>query len=82
MVDLDSMCRRFLMGEGKTNPTVRGYAESILNIIEMVRPRSQRESRQLSIAKKHLREIVKLNKKLEEKVTILEEKISILEEGK
>ena len=82
MANLDSIIRRFILGEGKAAPTVRGYVESIINIIETIRPGSQRESRQLSIAKEHLREIKKLNRKLEERVNILEEQINILEEGK
>jgi len=82
MANLDSIVRRFILGEGKAAPTVRGYVESVINIIETIRPRSQRESRQLSIAKEHLREIKKINRKLEEQVYTLEEKINILEEGK
>jgi hypothetical protein len=82
MVNLDSITRRFIVGEGKAAPTVRGYVESIINIIETIRPRSQRESRQLSIAKAHLREVKRMNRKLEEKVQMLEEQINILEEGK
>ena len=34
MVDLDSITRRFIVGEGKAAPTVRGYVESIINIID------------------------------------------------
>ena len=82
MANLDSIVRRFLLGEGKSTPTVRGYTESVINILETIRPRSQRESRQISIAKKHLHEINRLNKKLEEKILMLEEQVSILEEGK
>jgi len=82
MANLDSIIRRFILGEGKAAPTVRGYVESVINIIETIRPRSQRESRQLSIVKEHLREIKKINRKLEEQVYMLEEKINVLEEGK
>ena len=69
------------MGEGKTNPTVRAYVETVIGILEQVAPRSQRESRQLSVAKQHLVEIRRLNRKLEERITLLEEQVRILEEG-
>ena len=82
MANLDSIIRRFIMGEGRAAPSVRGYVESVINIIETIRPRSQRESRQISIAKAHLREIKKMNRKLEEKVQMLEEQVKVLEEGK
>jgi len=81
-IDLNKMTRRFLFGESKARPSVRAYAESILNILETFAPRSQRESRQVSIAKQHLNEIKKLNRRLEEKLNLLEEQIKVLEEGK
>ena len=82
MIDLDLMTRRFIIGEGKESPSVRGYVETVLSIIETIRPKSQRETRQLSIVKEHLREIKRINRKLEEKMFRLEEQIKILEEGK
>ena len=75
MANLDSIIRRFILGERKSMPTVRGYVESVVNIVDTIHPRSQRESRQLSIAKEHLREINKINRKLEEKLSSFEEKI-------
>ena len=82
MANLDSIVCRFILGEAKGIPTVRGYVESVISIVESIHPRSQRESRQLSIAKEHLREIKKLNRKLEEKIHLLEEQMNVLEEGK
>ena len=82
MIDLDLITRRFIIGEGKESPSVQGYVETALSIIETIRPKSQRETRQLSIIKEHLREIKRINRKLEEKVFRLEEQIKILEEGK
>jgi len=82
MVDLDLITRRFIMGEGKELPSVRGYVETVLSIIETIHPKSQRETRQLSIVKEHLREIKRINRKLEERMFRLEEQIKILEEGK
>jgi hypothetical protein len=80
--DFDKITRRFLLGEAKTKPSIRAYTESVLNILEQFVSRSQRESRQVSIAKQHLNEIRKLNRRLEEKINLLEEQIKILEEGK
>ena len=82
MIDLDLITRRFIMSEGKEAPSVRGYVESVLSIIETIRPKSQRESRQISVIKEHLREIRRINRKLEERMYTLEEQIKILEEGK
>jgi len=81
-INLDDLTRRFLLGETATRPSVRAYVESVIRIIEEVRPKSQRENRQLSVAKQHLQEIKRLNRKLEEKITLLEEQVKILEEGK
>lgn len=81
-VDLNKLTRRFLLGEAKSRPTVRAYVESVVGILEQFMPKSQRESRQLSVARQHLNEIKKLNRKLEEKITLLEEQVKVLEEGK
>ena len=81
-LNLNDLTRRFLLGESKVVPTVRAYVESIMRIMEEIRPKSQRESRQISVARQHLQEIKKLNRKLEEKITLLEEQVKILEEGK
>lgn len=81
-VDLNRLTKRFLLGEAKSRPSVRAYVESVVNILEHFIPKSQRESRQLSVARQHLNEIKKLNRKLEEKITLLEEQVKVLEEGK
>jgi hypothetical protein len=81
-LDLNSLTRRFLLGEGKQKPTVRAYAESIVRILDEIRPKSQRESRQLSVARQHLLEIKRLNRQLTERISLLEEQVKILEEGK
>jgi len=82
MVDLNYITRRFLLNETPLKPTIKGIAESVYSILEMIRPRTQKESRQISIAKQHIHEIQKLNRRLEEKVRLLEEKVQVLEEGK
>jgi cell shape-determining protein MreC len=81
-VDLNKLTKRFLLGEAKSRPSVRAYVESVVSILEHFIPKSQRESRQLSVARQHLNEIKKLNRKLEEKITLLEEQVKVLEEGK
>jgi len=81
-IDLNNLTRKFLLGETKQRPSIRAYVESIMRIIDEVRPKSQRENRQLSVARQHLQEIKRLNRQLVEKVTLLEEQVKILEEGK
>jgi|TARA_R110000824_G_scaffold170118_1_gene347385 hypothetical protein len=80
-VDLNRLTKRFLLGEAKSRPSVRAYVESVVSILEKFIPRSQRESRQLSVVGQHLNEIKKLNRKLEEKITLLEEQVKLLEES-
>jgi hypothetical protein len=80
-LNLNDLTRRFLLGESTKKPSVRAYVESVIRIIDEVRPKSQRENRQISVAKQHLQEIKRLNRKLEERITLLEEQVKILEEG-
>ena len=81
-VDLRRITRDFLLGEVKSNPTARAYVESVLRILDEVRPKSQRESRQLSVARQNLLEIKRVVRTLENKISLLEEQVRILEEGK
>ena len=80
--DLRKMTRDFLIGEVKSNPTARAYVESVLRILDEVRPKSQRESRQLSVARQNLLEIKRVVRSLENKISLLEEQVRVLEEGK
>lgn len=75
------MTRDFLLGESK-NPSARAYVESVLRILDEVRPKSQKENRQLSVARQHLQEIRRVVNQLENKISLLEEQVKILEEGK
>ena len=81
-VDLRRITRDFLLGEVKSNPTARAYVESVLRILDEVRPKSQRESRQLSVARQNLLEIKRVVRTRENKISLLEEQVRILEEGK
>lgn len=74
-IDLNTLTRRFLLGEQKQAPSIRGYTESIINILEFLNPRTNKESRQISVAQQHLQEIKRLNRKLEMKLSSFEEKI-------
>jgi len=80
-IDLNRLTKRFLLGEERSKPSIRAYAETIIEILEKISPKSQRESRQISVAKQHLLEIRKLNRKLEERISLLEEQVRVLEEG-
>ena len=80
-LNLNDLTRRFLLGETFKRPSVRAYVESVIRIIDEVRPKSQRENRQFSVARQHLQEIKRLNRQLVEKITLLEEQVKILEEG-
>jgi len=80
-LNLNDLTRRFLLDEGTLKPSVRAYVESVIRILDEVRPKSQKENRQMSVAKQHLQETKRLNRKLEERITLLEEQVKILEEG-
>jgi len=80
-IDFRKMTRDFLLGESK-NPSARAYVESVLRILDEVRPKSQKENRQLSVARQHLQEIRRVVNQLENKISLLEEQVKILEEGK
>jgi len=81
-IDFNSITRNFLLGESKAQTTQRGYLESVMKILNEFRPKSQKESRQLEVAKKHLHEVKLMNLRLEKKVQTLEEQVKLLEEGK
>ena len=74
------MTREFLLGEYK-KPTVRSYIQSLEEILDSVKPNSQKNVRKIEIAKQHLREIRTQVRRLQEKVSILEEQVTLLQEG-
>mgnify|MGYP003153062677 CR=1 FL=1 len=81
MIDLNTLTRKFLMGETKL-AGVASYLQNLAEILGHMRPRSQTDSRRVEMAKENLREIKRHVRKLEEKVTLLEEHIGVLEEEK
>ena len=82
MSDLNSITRKFLLGEGYNPPSVRSYVQSLSEILRNLNPKSQTEKRRVEIALEHVREIKRHTRKLEERVMMLEEKLKVLEEGK
>ena len=81
-MDLNRLTRRFLMGEGKSSPSIQSYLQSLKEIIGGIRPRSAVDERRLEMAQNHLREIKRHHRQLEEKISLLEEQVKVLEEGK
>jgi len=82
MIDLNSMARKFMLGEWKESPTLNGYLQSVGDILASLRPRTIKERNKISVANQQVKEIKKLTRKLQERVNILEEQIQVLEEGK
>jgi len=80
--DLNSITRKFLIGEGHNPPSVRSYVQSLSEILRNLNPKSQTEKRRVEIALEHVREIKRHTRKLEERVMMLEEKLKVLEEDK
>jgi len=80
--DLNSITRKFLIGEGHNPPSVRSYVQSLSEILRNLNPKSQTEKRRVEIAMEHVREIKRHTRKLEERVMMLEEKLKVLEEGR
>ena len=58
------------------------YVQSITEIINNMRPRTQSEGRRLSMAKQQLKEIKKMARRMQEQIQILEQKVVVLEEIK
>ena len=58
------------------------YVQSITEIMNNMKPRTQSEGRRLSMAKQQLKEIKKMARKMQEQIQILEQKVTILEEIK
>ena len=80
-IDFNKMTRRFLMGEGKQEVNAHALLQALSETISSIRPRSQRDENKIAIAKKHLYEITRSFRKLQEQVNILEEKLQVLEES-
>ena len=82
-VDYYKLTKEFLVNEGQVSEAnIFTYVQALSETIANMRPRTQSESRRLTVAKQQLREIKKMAKKLQERVNILEERVNVLEEIK
>ena len=63
-LNLNDLTRRFLLGEGTTKPSVRAYVESVIRILDEVRPKSQRENVKNELRIKELEEELEFYKSI------------------
>lgn len=79
-IDFNKMTRRFLMGEGKQEINPHAHLQALKEVLSTVNPSTMRDENKIAIAKKHLYEITRSFRKLQEQVNVLEEKLQVLEE--
>ena len=78
-VDLRRLTREFLLNEGKKEkPSVRAYAENVIDILTKIKASSQAEQRKIDMAKEHLKDIKSLTRRLEIKIESLEKQLEEL----
>ena len=78
-VDLRRLTRDFLFNEGKKKkPSVRAYAENVIDILSKIKASSQAEQRKIEMAKEHLKDIKSLTRRLEIKIESLEKQLEEL----
>jgi|TARA_Y100000816_G_scaffold258320_1_gene213072 hypothetical protein len=78
-VDLRRLTREFLLNEGKKKkPSVRAYAENVIDILTKIKASSQAEQRKIDMAKEHLKDIKSLTRRLEIKIESLEKQLEEL----
>jgi len=78
-VDLRRLTRDFLLNEGKKKkPSVRAYAENVIDILTKIKASSQAEQRKIDMAKEHLKDIKSLTRRLEIKIESLEKQLEEL----
>ena len=78
-VDLRRLTREFLLNEGnKKKPSVRAYAENVIDILTKIKASSQAEQRKIEMAKEHLKDIKSLTRRLEIKIESLEKQLEEL----
>jgi len=78
---LNSITRRFLLGENKT-PSIQSYIQALGETLSKFSPKTKSDHRRVEIAKSQLKEIKRHTRKLEESVRRLEEQLKVLEEAK
>jgi len=70
---LDKITRKFLLNEEKDAPSINEHVENLNEFLNKMQPRSMNESKKFDTARKHLQEIKKLSRQLEEQIQLLEE---------
>jgi len=82
-VDYRKMTKEFLFNEGQLpDATILTYVQALSETIANMKPRTQSESRRLSMAKQQLKEIKKMARRMQEQINVLEERVNVLEEIK
>ena len=77
------MTKEFLLHEGQIpDATILTYVQALSETIANMKPKTQAESRRLSIAKQQLKEIKKMARRMQEQINVLEERVNVLEEIK
>ena len=78
-VDLRKLTRDFLLNEAKkAKPSVRAYAESVIDALSNIKVASQSDQRKIDMAKEHLKDIKSLTRRLEIKLESLEKQLEEL----
>jgi hypothetical protein len=78
-VDLRKLTREFLLNEAKkAKPSVRAYAESVIDTLSSIKVSSQSDQRKIEMAKEHLKDIKSLTRRLEIKLESLERQLEEL----
>lgn len=79
-IDFNAMTRRFLMGEGRQDISPNALLQALNEVLSTMRPATKRDENKIAVARKHLQEITRSFRRLQEQVSVLEEKLQILEE--
>lgn len=80
--DLRNLTRQFIQNEGQKATSVMSYIQALEETLSLFTPKTQSDRRRLEVSKSHLREIRRLQKKLEEENNKLKEELSLLQEKK
>ena len=79
-LDYYKMTKEFLLHEGNIpEANIMAYVQALSEVIANMKPRTQVESRRLSMAKQQLKEIKKMARKMQEQIRVLEEQFMIIE---
>jgi DNA repair ATPase RecN len=82
-INYHKMTKDFLLHEGEIpDANILTYVQALSEVIQNMKPRTQVESRRLSMAKQQLKEIKKMARKMQEQITVLQERVNVLEEIK